>query len=457
MTIAQDHLHGLESDDDAPDAPNWKSSLVCGEKGPKPTLGNCIHAMSLSLEWRGVLAFNAFDGSVVKLREPPMRSAERPEGYELGEWNDTDSSLACAWLSRVAGVNVSPQLAGRAAYAVAQQRRFHPVTDYLSSLRWDGRVRLPTWLSTYFGAAQTVYTEAVGIRWLISAVARAYDPGCKVDHALVLEGKQGLGKSSALEALASMPWFSDTPITFGDKDSYEALRGVWIYELAELSSLRRSDVEAQKAYISKRHDRYRRPYGEGPTTWKRQVVFAGTTNDDRYLIDPTGNRRFWPIRCGAIDIEAIRRDRDQLWAEAVVRYQQKEPWHMETIELVQAAAEEQAERVSDDDWETAVIRWLETDKAKTMIMHNEGLSILDVLTTAIGMKAEAVGRAESTRMGIIFRRLGWSAPRRVTLADGTRERRLFPPEPATHSEQSAELEVDQKVQPEVGQEQEELF
>ncbi len=454
MTGAPEHLHALDSDDDAPDAPNWKISLVCGEKGPKPTLGNCIHAMSLSLEWRGVLAFNSFDGSVVKLREPPMRDTERPEGYELGEWNDTDSSLACAWLSRIAGVNISPQLAGRAAYAVAQQKRFHPVTDYLKSLAWDGRVRLPGFLSAYFGASPSQYVEAVGTKWMVSAVARVFDPGCKVDHALVLEGSQGIGKSSALEALTSMPWFSDTPIVFGEKDSYEALRGVWIYELAELSALRRSDVEAQKAYISKRHDRYRRPYGEGPTTWKRQVVFAGTTNDERYLIDPTGNRRFWPVRCGKIEMAAIARDRDQLWAESVVRYQQKETWHLDTIELVQAASVEQAERVSEDDWETLVVRWLETEKAKTMILHGEGISIADVLTTALGMRMDAIGRAESTRMGIIFRKLGWSMPRRVTLSNGTRERRVFPPEPMAETEQLAEVEVGQNVQPdadEVGQ------
>lgn len=427
MPVETPDIGLVPKDDDAPDAPNWKSSLVCGDKGPRPTLGNAIHALSLSLEWRGVLSFNAFDGSVCKCREPPMRNHERPENYELGEWNDTDSSLACAWLSRVASVNVSPQIAGRAAYAVAQQNQRHPVREYLSALVWDGTQRLPTWMSVYMGANQTDYVAAVGARWMISAVARVFVPGCKVDHALVLEGQQGIGKSSALEILAGMPWFSDTPIVFGDKDSYEALRGVWIYELAELSSLRRSDVEAQKAYISKRYDRYRRPYGEGPITWKRQVVFAGTTNDERYLIDPTGNRRFWPVACGKLDLDALARDRDQLWAEAVVRYKEKEAWHLDTKELVFAAAVEQAERVHEDDWETLIARWLETERAKSMISQGEGLSVVDALTLGLGMKSDGIGRAESTRAGIVFRKLGWTPPRRFTLSNGIRERRMFPP------------------------------
>ncbi len=434
MAIRDVPLELLPSDDDAPDAPDWKGGLQYSKTGPRPTLGNAIHVMTLSLEWAGVLAFNAFDGSVVKLREPPMRSTERPAGYQLGEWTDTDSSLACAWLSRVAGVHVTPAIAGRAAYAVAQQRQIHPVREYLNGLAWDGTQRLPDFLHGYLGAESTVYTRAVGVRWMISAVARVYEPGCKVDHAVVLEGKQGVGKSSALEVLAGK-WFSDTPIVFGEKDSYEALRGVWIYEFPELSSLRKSDVESQKAFMSKRTDRYRRPYAEGQTTWPRQVVFAGTTNDDRYLIDPTGNRRFWPVRCGAIQLNKLREDRDQLWAEAVVRYEGKEAWHLDSMDLVTAAAGEQEERVHQDDWETPIARWLKSERASMMLREEEGLALADVLTNALSMKAESIGRAESTRAGIIMRRLGWSEPRRVTVrATGLRERRVFP----VATEQSAE-------------------
>ena len=415
------------TDDQAPDAPNWLSSLETNDNGkPRPVIANAIHALTLSLEWRGVLAFNAFDGSIVKLREPPMRSNERPAEYAIGEWNDTDTSLAAAWLSRHADVHLNPKLVGRAVYTVAQQKRFHPVREYLSALKWDGRVRLPGWLATYFGSEQNPYTEAIGTMWLISAVARVYSPGCKVDHAIVLEGPQGAGKSSALEVLAGMPWFSDTPVIFGEKDSYEALRGVWIYELAELSALRRSDVEAQKAYISKRHDRYRRPYGEGPIQWPRQVVFAGTTNDSKYLIDPTGNRRFWPVACGTISTEALKTDRDQLWAEAVVRYEQGEKWHIESPELMRMASEIQGARVQEDSWETLVGRWLDTEKAKYLIDQGHGLSLADVASVALSIRAENLDKAVTTRVGIIMRKFGWTERRCVTIP-GTqnREWRLF--------------------------------
>ncbi len=427
-------------DTDAPDAPpvanklrevrdgdsadEWLSGLSCGDKGPYATLGNAIWALARCPLWNGVLAFNEFDGSVVKLKEPPMEQAERPKDFRLGEWNDTDTSLCCAWLARVAGIRLHPTLVGRAVFAVAQKSKFHPVRQYLDGLVWDGKVRLTSWLSRYMGAEQNAYTAAVGSRWLLSAVARVYEPGCKVDHVLVLEGSQGTGKSSALEVLAGMDWFSDTPLVFGDKDSYEALRGVLIYELAELSALRKSDVEAQKAYISKRFDRYRRPYGETNTTWPRQVIFAGTTNDAKYLADPTGNRRFWPVTCSDIDLDALKRDRDQLWAEALVRHREKEQWHLDSPELVALASAAQQDRVIEDDWEILIARWVESDAGKYMIGRGDGLAIPDVLSSAIGVKPDKNDRAASTRCGIQLKKLGWVVKRKVPIA-GCREWRLF--------------------------------
>lgn len=427
----------VPSDDEAPDAPNWKSSLIHTDKGVKACLANAIHALTLSLQWRGVLAFNAFDGSVVKLRRPPMRDNECPESYELGEWNDTDTALATAWLSREAEVHVQPNITGRAVYAVAQQRRFHPVTDYLNSLEWKGTPRLDKWLHNYLGAPDSEYSSAVGIRWMISAVARVFEPGCKADHALVLEGKQGVGKSTAVELLASAPWYSDTPIVFGEKDSYEALRGVWIYELAELAALRRSEVESQKAYISKKHDRYRRPYGEGPILWKRQTVFIGTTNDERYLVDPTGNRRFWPVRCGSINLAQLSQDRDQLWAEAVVRYREKEAWHLDSPALIKLASEEQNDRVHPDDWDTLVSRWLETAAGQLMLSSSEPITVADVLQKALSMKPENIDRSSSTRCGQVMTRLGWTSTRR--LVGDRRVHFLIPPSNETEPQAEPDL------------------
>src|SRR3990167_1471186 len=147
------------SDDEAPGAPNWKAGLQSNKQGPLATLGNAIHALALSEEWRGVISFNAFDGSVVKTREPPMKPHERPTDYQLGEWTDADTSFACAWLARIARVRLHPGPVGRAVYAIALRNRIHPVRGYLEKLEWDGKLRVADWLSTYLGAEKDSYSE----------------------------------------------------------------------------------------------------------------------------------------------------------------------------------------------------------------------------------------------------------------------------------------------------------
>jgi putative DNA primase/helicase len=244
---------------------------------------------------------------------------------------------------------------------VAEASAFHPVRDYLQSLHWDGVKRLPTWLSTYCGVEASPYAAAVGARWLISAVARPMDPGCQLDCCLIVEDpRQGTGKSSAFRALVPDPsMYSETGVTLGDKDSYQALHGAWIYLLDELDSLRRSDVTRTKNFLTSVKDHYRPSYGRVARDFARQNVFAGTTNAERYFADRTGNRRFWPVRTrGEIDVAAIRGVRDQLWAEAFDRYANGERWHVDTPELRRLCEEQQADRVADDPWEQLVGEWL---------------------------------------------------------------------------------------------------
>jgi putative DNA primase/helicase len=210
-----------------------------------------------------------------------------------------------------------------AVAAVADDNRFHPIREYLDGLAWDGTPRLATWLSTHLGAvvepgcdkpeARPAYIREVGRKWPIGAVARVYRPGCKVDAAPIFEGGQGIGKSQALAALVPCPeWFCDEISDLGTKDSAQDLRGKWIIELAELSAMRRGDIERTKAFMSRSTDHYRPSYGRRSQDFPRQCAFAGTTNADGYLGDETGNRRFWPVKVGAIDLDAIRRDREQL-------------------------------------------------------------------------------------------------------------------------------------------------
>lgn len=258
------------------------------------------------------------------------KSVETTSRVFLKETPDTLPKAIADWLTFETDIELaaSPSMVADALLLIGMENAYNPLEEYLRGLVWDGVPRLDTWLETYAravtedgeGGDVSGYVRTVGARWLIAAAARALYPGCKVDTALVLEGlKQGERKSTIFDTLGG-DWFSDTPLAIGQKDASQAAGSAWIIELAELASLRRAESEAQKAFLSSRVDYFRLPYGRTVQRFKRACVFAGTTNVDDYLTDRTGNRRFWCVRVGGRgDVEALRRDRDQLWAEAVHR------------------------------------------------------------------------------------------------------------------------------------------
>jgi predicted P-loop ATPase len=286
-----------------------------------------------------VLGFNEFSLGTVALKAPAWQS--EPTGKE---WTDHEDRLAADWLQHQ-DILITVEVAGQAVQAVARDRCFHPVKDYVNSLSWDGVKRIDVWLSQYLGAELTDYSKAMGARWLISAVARIYNPGAKADCCLILEGEQGTNKSTALRILAG-DWFTDEIAELGSKDAAMQTRGVWIIEIAELDSMSRTEVGKIKAFMSRAVDRFRPPYGKRLVNSPRQCVFAGSVNHRSYLRDETGGRRFWPVACGSINIEDLARDRDQLWAEARDRFRSGSPWWLETRELTAHAEEEQADRES---------------------------------------------------------------------------------------------------------------
>ena len=296
-------------------------------------------------------------------------------------WSDNFTSKTREWFETVAKIKPALGDVERALQTVARDNGFHPVREYFEPLRGDGTPRLDTWLIDYFHAADTPYVRAIGPRWLISSVARIYEPGCQADHVLVLEGPQGKQKSTALRTLAVKDeWFTDRLSNLSSKDAIQEVAGVLIIELAELDILMRTKPAAYKAFLTRRHDRFRPVYGRHMVLWKRQCVFAGTVNppaNGRYLNDPTGARRFWPVTCrGRIDIDALRRDRDQLWAEAVVRYRRGDPWWLETEALERLAEAEQQARIAVDPWLPSIRDWLgdRTDVAISEVLeHGLGL------------------------------------------------------------------------------------
>ncbi|HEX9619438.1 MAG TPA: virulence-associated E family protein [Polyangiaceae bacterium] len=420
----------------------WRGGLLLTKRDePRRCLANVMHVLALHQDWRGVLAWDAFGVAVVTQKVPPMRPQDAPADYALGDWTDEDTARTIAWFTCEVGFEPAAGHVDQGVAAIAHRTIVHPVRDWLASLEWDGTERLNDLGRVYFGAPGSAYAAAVGRRWMIAAVARVIEPGCKVDSLLGLEGAQGIGKSSALRLLAGAEWFADTGITIGDKDSYQALRRKWIYEFAELSSIRGREIERVKNFLSSQTDTYRPSYGRRTQDHPRQVVFAGSTNDEHYLTDPTGSRRFWPLRCAQIDLGALSRDRAQLWAEAVSAYRAGEPWHLDTAELRALAAEEAAEREEQDDWLDFVRRWLDDPTrpdghgGRDRLILGDGITTGDVLAGAIGMPAERITPAATRRIGIVLRALGFF-PRQLWNG-GDRVRRYYRTCDATRDEGEA--------------------
>ncbi len=410
----------------------WTKGLLVTEEGyPRKCLANVLHTLSLHPKWQGVVAYDAFGECVVKLIPPPVREQDGPS--LPGEWTDADSTRTAAWFASTVGFEPPTTHVDQAVAAVAERNVFHPVRDYLQELAWDDVPRLDGMLVGYFGAEDSPYTRAIGAKWMIAAVARVMRPGCKADHMLVLESPmQGIGKSTALRILASDPWFSDTGIVIGDKDSYQALRRKWLYEFAELSSIKGRDVERVKTFLSSSSDNYRPSYGRRNKDVPRQVVFAGSTNEDHYLTDPTGGRRFWPVRCRTIDVDGLRRDRDQLWAEAKRRYDDGATWHLETADLCASAAAVQEDRSERDDWIDIVERWLKApsvpsgEKAREPLDPSDGYTTAEVLLGALDFAPDRISMQATKRVGHVLRDLGYE-PRRPR--GESRARRYFPSGP----------------------------
>jgi predicted P-loop ATPase len=393
----------------------------------KNDIVNLITILIYDPRWKDILEWDEFT-QVLRFKRPPTWHADDAGKEQSPVWTDMDTVRLDAWLRRNWGMEVPNATIGQAAYIVARRQATHPLRDYLTGLVWDGTPRLEHWLSRYLGSPDTPYEQAVGRKWMLSAVARGLQPGCKADHVLILEGEQGRGKSTALASL--MPfgdWFSDTPFDIGNKDAYMALRGKWIIELAELASLSKAEADRSKAFFSSPSDSYRPPYGRENVTVPRCCVFAGSVNLGEYLRDETGNRRYWPVACGVIDTEALAEDRDQIWAEAVSIYQAwvgrgsraGECLWWPTFEERPLFERHQADREEVDDWATAIQRWVNTSRAQELCASQGFLTTVDVATMGLDMKIADVSRAVQTRIGVtMMRSLRWYK-RRVSV-DGVR-------------------------------------
>ena len=305
--------------------------------------------------------------------------------------------------------------------------QFDPVVDYLNGLKHDSKPRIDTWLTDYLGAEDNPLNRAIGRKMLIGAVRRAREPGCKFDYIMVLEGAQGSGKSTALRVLAGDANFSDAEILSADpREQQELIVGVWIFELSELAGLRKTDVEKVKMFASKTCDSARPAYGRSRVDRPRRCIFVGTTNDAEYLQDATGNRRFWPVPTGTIDLDALHRDRDQLWAEAATAIE--EP----TIprELWGAAEERQSSRLIADPWDDrleGLERFAPQSAGSIVKIGGEWRVSRDYLLTSIlNFDPKSIRSSDARRLAACMHRLGWRGPARLT-DDGIRAHFYFKP------------------------------
>lgn len=395
---------------------SWEAKLLRTQKGlPRKAVTNVVVPLMHDPAWAEVLRFNALANNVEKLKAPPWIDEEG----EAGEWTEGDDTRLVIWLEhRLRGLTFTAAMVRAAVENVARRDSYHPIREQLATLKWDGNVRLGTWLRDYLGATEqpAEYLAAVGTWWPVSAVARVMQPGCQADHSLVLEGAQGKGKSTAVRILGGEKHSSTLTSTLGDKDSYQVLRGKWIVEIAELAGMRRSDVERVKAYISAPKDTYRPSYARCTADFPRQCVFICTTNAASYLADHTGARRFWPVRTGHINLKGLAAVRDQLWAEAVARYESNERW-WPIAEDGAMLKDQQEERAEVDPWEGVIAEWL-AGRVGAVTMR-------EILGHAINKDPGQWTRHDETRAGAIMHQLGWN--RRRARRNGARVYLYEPP------------------------------
>lgn len=362
-----------------------------GNGKPKPTVKNVVTILERHLPG-GLVGFDEFANRAVFLKDTVYGGKK---GRELTDHDDLHlmHHLACHY-----GFEPSQDTCFKAHAIVAQRYKFHPVRNYIRRTEWDGKPRLDNWLTRAFGATgPTEYVKAVARKTLVAAVKRIMEPGCKFDYVLVLEGDQGKGKSRALATLAGRDWFTDNLGDIHQKDVVDQMTGKWVIEMAELASIRGRENEHVKAFITRQVDRVRPPYGRRSMDFPRQSIFIGSTNAQEYFTDETGNRRYWPVSISDVNVAWLKKYRDQLWAEALTRYELGEEVYLKP-ELEELAAKEQEKRFEVDNWESEIKKYIQNNSAPFVTVD-----VYRALTMSVGHP----DMGESKRIGKVMTRLGY--------------------------------------------------
>lgn len=433
IAIANDRFEGAKEDfgnpveDDEGYDNSWTSELSVNSKGMyEATAPNINLIFKNDPVLRDSYALNTFDYRRYVMRDTPwrkMKDADKPEPMR-----DVDFSGIRNYIECVYGINSSAKIDD--SFAVDVERRcFHPIQEYILGTKWDGKKRLDTLLIDYFGCEDTAYTRAAIRKSLCAAVARVFEPGTKFDMVLILVGEQGTYKSTFLRKLGS-EWFSDTFTTVQGKEAYEQLQGAWIIEMAELSALKKSEVENIKQFISKCDDAFRQAYGRTVEVYKRQCVFFGTTNDTDFLKDPTGSRRFNPVdirpefATKSVINDLTPEEVAQIWAEAYQLYIEGEPLFFDAEEGALARAEQHKHTATDerrgvieaylekylpDDWNNKDLydrrEWLDDPLANNGTWKRDYICMAEIWCECLGKDKTDMSRYNTREINDIMRSL----------------------------------------------------
>ena len=311
-------------------------------------------------------------------------------------WRDTDTLELTLAIQNTYGLSrISDDLVFKAVCIHAEHNRRNEPRDWMDSLVWDSKPRISNFFTDCMGADSGAYSFAVSHNFWVGMVARIYRPGCQMDNMVVLEGAQGIGKSRSLRAIGES-WYAQVGENIMNKDFYLTLSGKMLIELAEMDSVSKAEVTAIKRVISTPSDNYRVPYGRTSADHHRTCVFVGSTNESHYLRDSTGARRFWPIKCGSIDFERMKRERNQLFAEAVACFKSGAEWWLLPEQETKDAQESRRQR---DDWEDEIAIYLNAHKF-------EELRSADV-ATALKITTDKLDQRVSNRIARIMKSLGW--------------------------------------------------
>lgn len=376
---------------------SWTEELEANTKGEYDNSANNLNIIIQKDQFlKDTFKLNTFDNKRYIVKSLPWRKVSGIEPFKDVDYSGVRNYIECVY-----GI-VSSQKVDDALALEFEKKKFHPIINYLKQLIWDGKKRVDTLLIDYFGAEDNAYTRAAIRKMLCAAIARVIEPGVKFDMALIIVGPQETYKSTFIKKLGK-DWFSDTFTTVQGKESFEQLQGAWIIEMAELSGLKKAEVETIKHFISKREDQFRPAYGRVVETYKRQCVFFGTTNKDDFLRDPTGNRRFLPIDVRtefvtkSVPNDLTEEEVNQIWAEAYEMYKQGEPLYMageedkiakieqhkhsETDERI-GIIEEYLNRKYPDNWNELDLydrrRWLEDPLAHNGITQKDFVCVAEI-------------------------------------------------------------------------------